>query len=227
MPNVILGVIGNGRKELLDRTIQSAKENLNYPFIKKIMINDTGDAQYAIQLEQEYGDEWHIISHQQNQGLSGSVRSLWAAALLLDADYVFHLEEDFTFNEPIYHEDFKDMMDLLNHPSYKIAQMALKRQPCNSEEAHAGGFMQLNYQCYTEFHEMGMAWVLHRLFFTLNPSLYPRWVIELGWEQGWGEKEFGERLFADPSISCGYVGRINNPPLVTHIGNYRGNNWFV
>lgn len=232
MPKVLLGVIGNGRKALLDKTLASLKENVNYPFLNKIMINDTGRTGYALQLEEQYAGEWHIISHQFNEGLSGSIRSLWAAARLYDVDYIFHVEEDFTFNRPI---DIESLIDIIDLNEDKIAQIALKRQPCNPAEIEAGGFMQqdpdsysLYHSSYKNNHVFREAWfVTHRNFFTLNPCLYPRWVIDLGWEQGWGEKEFGERLFADENARCAYLGKIDDSPLVTHIGDYRGDNWFV
>ncbi len=231
MPKVLLGVIGNGRKALLDKTLASLKENVNYPFLNKIMINDTGRTGYALQLEEQYAGEWHIISHQFNEGLSGSIRSLWAAARLYDVDYIFHVEEDFTFNQPI---DIDSMRNILEF-NPNIAQVALKRQPCNPAEIEVGGFMQQDPDSYEVSGLRSLDgddsdWVFHakhRNFFTLNPCLYPRWVIDLGWEQGWGEKEFGERLFADANVQCAFLGKVNDPPLVDHIGNYRGNNWFV
>ena len=70
-------------------------------------------------------------------------------------------------------------------------------------------------------------WVEHRNFFTLNPSLYPKWVVNLGWENGWGEKEFSERLFSNSLVKCGFYGTIKDDPLVHHIGDARGGNWFV
>jgi len=236
MPNgVVLGVIGNGRFELLQQTVASLEDKVKYPFRIKIMIDDTGDAQYAIKLQETFPD-WHIISHPTNQGLSGSIRSLWSAVKLLDAEYIFHVEEDFTFNENI---DIDQMAAILELHPY-LTQIALKRQPVNEAEAAAGGFMQQNPHSYSGVYyvkELGddpdgndaviWHWVEHHNFFTLNPCLYPWWVTHIGWEQGWGEKEFGERLFGNPYLFCAYLGGLNDPPKVTHIGNYRGNNWFV
>lgn len=236
MPNgVVLGVIGNGRFELLQQAVASLEEKVKYPFRIKIMIDDTGDAQYALKLQETFPD-WHIISHTTNQGLSGSIRSLWSAFKLLDAEYLFHVEEDFIFNQDI---DIDMMIKILEVDPY-LAQLALKRQPVNADEAAVGGFMQQDPHSYQLTYwavDTGVMpdgedaviyqWLTHRNFFTLNPCLYPWWLIELGWEQGWGEKEFGERLFANQHLWCGYLGRVDDPPLVEHIGNYRGNNWFV
>lgn len=222
--DIILGVIGNGRFDLLERTVRSLKENVSYPFAKKIMVNDTGDLDYAFYLENLYGKDFHIINHLVNLGLSGSVRTLWSAARALQADCVFHLEEDFLFNQPV---DIKELAQFLVIPGLNIAQVALKRQPVNGAEAEVGGFMQQNPAAYSELKVLEKDIVIHKEFFTLNPCIYPNWVMELGWEIGWGEKEFGERLFADPTRYCAYYGTIDDPPIVEHTGHYRGNNWFV
>ena len=223
MNKIILGIIDNKRPEFLAQTITSIEANISYDFLKKVIIDDSGDAAYGIYLQELYGNRYHIISHVKNLGLSGSVRSLWGLALFLDADFVMHIEGDFTFNQSI---DVEDLWYVLGE--YKnIAQVALKRQPCNPGEIEVGGFMKQNPESYRSGICGGKLYVTHRNFFTLNPCVYPRWVMELGWEQGWGEKEFGERLFANPETYCAYLGKIDDPPLVEHIGNYRGNNWFV
>lgn len=234
--STVVGIIGNGRIDLLERTIDSFRKSFkNFPFYKKVIVDDTGDLNYANYLEQEFGDEFHIVAHLANQGLSGSVRTLWSLALLSDTDNLFHIEEDFTFNEGFEWEDIlSSMVQAVREEN--VAQIALKRQPCNPQEAEAGGFMQLAPDTYStrKFYieaktgTKDFNCLMHRNFFTLNPCVYPRWLMQLGWEKGWGEKEFGELLFSNPKIECGYVGMsIDEPSMITHIGNYRGSNWFV
>ena len=145
---VVLGVIGNGRYEFLKRSTDSLREMVKYPFFKKIMINDTGDPSYSEKLDKEFGQEYLVISHPQNKGLSGSIRTLWEAAQMLDADYIFHVEEDFTFNCEV---SINRMIEVLNLAPH-LWQVALKRQPVNAEEAEAGGFMQQNRDSYTEYY---------------------------------------------------------------------------
>lgn len=223
---VILGVIGNGRYEMLKQTTESLREKVKYPFFKKIMINDTGDMDYAHKLDDEFSEEYLVISHPENQGLSGSVRTLWEAAQMLDADYIFHVEEDFTFNAEV---DIDRMISILKMAPH-IWQVALKRQPVNQEEADAGGFMQLDPSAYTQYYsnqDPSLVWLEHRKFFTLNPCVYSIDITRPSWPKGGGEKEFGERVFERDDSTCAYLGTINDPPMVTHIGNYRGGNWFV
>lgn len=223
---VLLGVIGNGRSDLLAQTMASLEEKVKYPFYKRILIDDTGSAEYAIELEEKYGNKFHIIAHPENQGLSGSIRTLWEAAQILDVDYIFHVEEDFTFNvEP----PIEDMIDILNMAPY-LWQVALKRQPVNADEAEVGGFMQQDPSAYIQYysnHNPSLTWLEHRKLFTLNPCVYPITITRPLWPKGGGEREFSDRVFLNEESRCAYLGSIEDEPMVTHIGSYRGENWFV
>lgn len=247
MTKILLGVIGNGRRELLEQTVASAASRLKGEFFEKVMINDAPSPEYNKYLIDKYGDEFTVINHDQNMGLSGSVQSLWMLAQMKQADYIFHLEEDFTFNKNIYVDD---LIQILSNDIH-IAQIALKRQPCNPAEIEVGGFMEQNPSSYIKhtiwripvyrLNPNRSKWICgrvakiineidylnHRNFFTLNPCLYPISTTRIGWEKGWGEKEFGERLFSNELIKCSYLGKIEDAPLVEHIGNYRGENWYV
>lgn len=222
---VLLGIIDNKRPEYLDRTIRSIEENIDFDFVQKIIIDDSGDKLYSNYLLDIYGNRFSICSHASNKGLSGSVRSLWNIAKETNADYIFHVEGDFLFNTKI---DISLLLNIFNFESH-LAQIALKRQPVNYEEFNAGGFMELNLSSYSDkfIESIDFNWVEHRNYFTLNPSLYPKWVVDLGWEIGWGEKEFSERLFSNHLTRCGFFGKKEDSPLVTHIGDSRGVNWFV
>lgn len=222
---ILLGIIDNKRPEYLSKTISSLEDNIDFEFVGKILVDDSGDGLYSQYLLDLYGQNYSIISHQQNRGLSGSIRTLWSIARDIDVDYIFHLEGDFTFNEKIDIYNLHKIFGLEPH----LAQIALKRQPVNHEEARYGGFMNMDPSAYYDrfYPEINYHWVEHRKFFTLNPSLYPKWVIDLGWEIGWGEKEFTDRLLADSLVKCGFYGKREDGPRVHHIGDSRSGNWFV
>jgi hypothetical protein len=222
---VLLGIIDNKRPDYLSKTISSLEDNIDFDFTAKVLIDDSGDEIYSQYLLDVYGDKYSIISHPENKGLSGSIRTLWSLAKDLNVDYVFHLEGDFTFNEKIDIYNLHKIFGVEQH----LAQIALKRQPVNLEEAKFNGFMNMDPSAYQDkfIPEINYYWVEHRKFFTLNPSLYPKWVIELGWENGWGEKEFTDRLLADSLVKCGFYGEKSDNPRVHHIGDFRAGNWFV
>lgn len=229
MPKIVLGVIGNGRKDLLAQTIAAAEDFIDHEFDDKIMINDAPSPEYNAYLEQTYGDRFRVISHDKNMGLSGSVQSLWMMSQMIKADYIFHLEEDFVVNKPI---TLQPMLDLLEI-NWSLAQVSLKRQAVNGEESQAGGFMQLHPERYkSEFvwsnNGKEVYWVEQNWLFSLNPCLYPIEITRVGWPQGGGEREFTNRLIAErPQTKFAILGKKEDPPLVTHIGSYRGENWFV
>lgn len=222
---VLLGIIDNKRPEYLSKTIESIEQKLNFDFISKVLIDDSGDKMYSNYLLDMYGNNYSICSHSTNKGLSGSIRSLWDIARSIDVDFVFHVEGDFLFNIDI---DINNLSRIFEVES-NLAQVALKRQPVNHEEASVGGLMEMNPSTYVDkyIESLDFNWVEHRNYFTLNPSLYPRWVIDLGWEVGWGEKEFSDRLFSNQLNRCGFFGKKEDPPIVTHIGTSRGSNWFL
>lgn len=240
MSKILLGIIGNGRRELLEQTVASAESHLKGSFFTKVMINDAPSPEYNQYLIDTYGDRFTVINHEKNEGLSGSVRSLWMWAQMQGAEYLFHCEEDFLFNQKVFIEDLAWILQ----QDTQLAQIALKRQPCNPAEIEAGGFMEQTpgsyiqhtiwcppiYRLNKHFRPYAITeldYLKHRNFFTLNPCMYPISTTRIGWERGWGEKEFGERLFSNELIQCGYLGKIEDPPLITHIGGYRGENWYV
>ena len=63
-------------------------------------------------------------------------------------------------------------------------------------------------------------WMEHRQFFTTNPSLVPRRIIDLGWPEG----ERSEAAFNawcidhDPTAAAGLWGRRDDEPLAHHAG---------
>ena len=223
---VLLGIIGNGRPDFLERSTASIEERVKYPFCTRIIIDDSGDADYVGELEQKYGSNYHVIGHPENRGLSGSIRTLWETAQMLDVDYIFHVEEDFTFEVDV---DIDRMISILKMAPH-LWQVALKRQPVNAEEAEVGGFMQQDPGAYRQYYsnfDPSLVWVEHRKFFTLNPCVYSIDITRPLWPKGGGEKEFSEHVFRNEESACAFLGMVDDPPLVDHIGNYRGGSWSV
>lgn len=214
--NVTLCMVGDGRLEYLARAVESLRENVSYPFLRKIMVNDSGDPSVARHLTKNYPDFRHI-HHRRRMGTVKAVQSVWKAALRTRADYVFHTEEDFTYNEPI---DIDALAGLLESDS-QLAQVVLKRDPYSWPEIEAGGFMELRPSQYVDTDSPVGPWVDHRRLFSSNPSLIPRRVLELGFI---GEAKFGQRC-VDAGYRFAYWGRTTDPPRVTHIGQVRSVGW--
>src|SRR5690606_35158775 len=136
---------------------------------------------------------------QHRKGLSGSVREAWQkAASHCPTKYLFHLEDDWVFREPV---PVGEMIELLNREC--LAQVALKRDPAPHERA-VGGFMQLNPHNYVQ----SDGWVVSFFGFTLNPCLYDNPPL-LMWPEGGGEREYSDLL---TGARFGIYGNMDDPP---------------
>lgn len=192
---VALLFISDGRDEYMARTLASVAANLP-PVDLQIHVDDRG----------------HKL------GFAGAIAEGWQRILRTQAEWVVHLEADFTFNETV---DLAGMIALLErHPH--LAQVALKRQPWNEEEKAAGGIVELHTDDFTEYQDKQAIWTEHRRFFTTNPSVYSTRLCRLGWPmEKHSEGVFTHRLIADPMLSFAFWGAKFDPPRVEHIGNGR------
>lgn len=225
--SIALLVITDGRSENLARTVKSAMKNLRGPITEMWMYDDTGDAQYRRALAEVYPEFRHMNAGPR-QGFAGAIHFAWnALANLSEADYVFHLEGDFTFNREV---DLTAMRQTLeDHP--ELVHMALRRQAWAPAEIEAGGVVELHPDAYTDVFVdvLGRAWLEHRLFYTTNPSLIHMDLIRRGWPTvPQSERRFTEYLLREGSpwalgdeIRFGYWGRRDDEPWVHHIGTER------
>lgn len=192
------------RPEYLERTLASAKEYLPDNFAARIVIND----------------ERHVL------GFAGAIQRGWNRVLESGCSYVFHLEDDFTFNAPVPVEQMIEIIEGSdahgpNPKGPRIAQVALKRQPWNDEERAAGGIVELDPDSYKECRGAGGIWTEHRKCFTTNPSVYPASICERGWPQvPDSEGAFTHQLLAD-DYRFAFLGGKNWPPFCEHIGEVR------
>lgn len=214
-------VITDGRVNVLRRTIASFEEQVSGPIIERFIYDDSGQPGVR-KLIQSWFPSWSLIQHSsgERQGFAGAVRTGWGAIREFSvADYVFHLEDDFTFNVPI---DLEDLQGILKQRP-NLAQIALLRQAWNAEEIAAGGVMQVHPDWYIPHLDgKGRSWVEQDQFFTTNPSLYRRSLLEMF---EWPQDSYSEGLFSSMLRQAGfrfaYWGEYGDPPTVTHIGAHR------
>ena len=218
MNKVSLIVITDGRQACISETIPSMRKNLNYDFYEKIIINDSADSRYHQYLVSSYPD-FRVVSHETRRGLAGAVQSAWSS-VSKDADYIFHLEDDFIFNKEL---DIDVLIELLESKD-NLAQMALVRAPVNPPEENVGGFVFQNLQ---DYHQRD-GFFDHQRLFTLNPSIYKKSLTDIGWPDRGGESDFTSKLHGiDGSYCFGFIGNIYDKPYVTHIGGRRSEGWFL
>lgn len=215
MTTTALLVMTDGRRECIEPTIASAEANLQGDITHRFIHDDSEDPAYRSWLWHRF-PTYSVIGTRTRKGFGGAIASAWRYVRRFD--YVLHLEDDFTFNRPVDLEAMKLVLAATPH----LQQLALRRQPWNEEERHAGGIVECHPADYTDVFLLGHAWLEHRRFFTTNPSLYRGSLCQRGWPEGAeSEGHFGIALFADPQATCGYWGARDSGEWVTHIGRER------
>jgi hypothetical protein len=195
--NVALLLIDDGRSDFLIRA-QASLRMMCPPFDHVIHIDDT----------------------RHELGFHGAIQAGWHRILdETDADWVFHAESDFSYNEPVPLERMIAALD--SDP--ELAQIVLKRQPWNALEHAAGGIVEQHPDDYTErIMPTGDVITTHRRFFSTNPCVYRASLCQLGWPQEpQSEGVFTHRLLRDPYRHFAFWGRKFDPPLVHHVGEVR------
>ncbi|WP_241831196.1 hypothetical protein [Parafrankia soli] len=218
----------DGRDDTLDRTIQSASWSLGGAIVDWLIHDDTGDASHRRALEDRYPRFSVIPSPLRRAGFGGAIRQAWEFIYTWSkADYILHLEDDFTFRQAV---DLAAMAQVLAERPH-LSQLALRRQPWNDAERAAGGIVEQHPDDYVQVtDEHGHAWLEHRRFFTTNPCLYRRELCSAGWPAGaQSEGRFGLGLLrsglpwgvSGPDVRMGFWGARDSGEAVEHIGVQR------
>lgn len=235
-------VFTDGRFEALSHTLASFDRHVIGSIGPRVLFNDEPDAGFRRDLDLAFGGRYEIHHAPERRGFAGTIAYAWSHRP--DAEFLFHLEDDFLFFRPI---DLDDLGFVMNtQPA--LAQMALRRQPIHPAEVAAGGLVEAWPGEYLDRHidlvydlsPMVAApvaapdhvllrrhdWLEHRLFFTTNPSLYRQSLCELGWPTvDRSEEAFTQRLFRDESVRCGYWGQRDSGTWVEHFGIRRGSGY--
>lgn len=193
--------------------------------IATAVVSDRGDLYLPECLDQLHGfglDPFVVDDREHHLGMAGAVQAAWARALSEGCDYLFHVEEDFRFNDPPPLEAMQYVLERAPH----LAHIVLKRQPAHTaEEQAAGGIIEAHPGDYTDCSAMRQSarWCEHRRIFSLNPCLIPRRVLEMGWPAG-NEAEFTQMCLA-ADLRFAFYGHRFEAPLVTHVGDVRSAGW--
>lgn len=232
-------IISNGRWDYLLDTIESAVERLRGAEFDVLALLDVDEAtaKGAPEALSVYADE--VLVTGGASGVDGAIRAAWAHLRSRSSlDYVFHLEEDFTFNVTL---DLDFMVSVLDRLGPSCRQLALKRQPWFTSELRAGDMLgRFDWRLFEDVTVAVPATEAtpperrvgaldhvrvsrHRLFWTANPCLYSADLIRrFDWPTGArSERRFGELVLAEEGAFCAYLGHHLDPPLVEHIGGER------
>lgn len=188
-------------------------------------VNDGGPVDLGV--PQAHPVVWRHINAGPRQGFSGAIQYAWRHLLgASNAEWIFHVEQDFVFREEIDLDAMAAVMTANPH----LAQMALCRQAVNDVEHSAGGVVEVNRGAYLQCSDpAGADWLEHQLFWTTNPSLYRLSMCAVPWPSGpQSEGRFTHHLLragapgiAPDRLRFGYWGRYGEHVLVEHIGKER------
>lgn len=214
---VCLVVVTHGRRDCIAQTIPSAEQQLKGPIVHRVISDDSGDIDYQAWLRHQFPG-WEVVTGKPG-GFAVNVIRGRDAALRSGLPYVFWLEDDFTFEEPIDLSAFARVLDTNPH----LTQIALKRQAWFPAERRVGGFMEQHPDDYTQHQDGQAVWLEHQRFFTTNPHLTTRrFLAEFDWPKTThSEAAFSQQVLRD-GRAAGYWGRLADPPLVRHFGERNG-----
>ncbi len=96
MNDITFVITSCGRMDLLDRTLESFFEICNYKFDKFIITEDSGDREHYHYINKKWGHIFdEIIFH---VGERKGIGIIDEAYELVDTEYIFHCENDWTFH---------------------------------------------------------------------------------------------------------------------------------
>jgi hypothetical protein len=217
---IALAITTDGRGELLEQTIASLLEQVSGLDGPRMIFDDSGDMAYVRWLRETYEREGFTIAYgRERLGQGEAIARAWghlAGKAYRESPFVFWCEDDFLFERPVDLEEIRAVLEERPH----LAQMALLRQPWFPGEVKAGGVVERDPDEYERVVDGERRWLEHRLWFTLNPCLFPRELCELDRPTGHKhEWHFSRKLCKDPERRFGLWG--DGTPWVTHIGRER------
>jgi hypothetical protein len=218
---VAVMVLTHGRRDCIIKSVLSAQENLQgAPIARWVICDDSGDIEYQAWLRLHF-PECELVTGKKG-GFAANVRRMWDAALGTGQEWIFWLEDDFTFNAPV---DLPDLM-LTMAEDPDLCQIMLKRQPWFEPELAAGGFMEMHPERYTEVRRGQRVWMEHQESYWTNPHLTRRsFLAHHEWPNTAGsEEKFGKTVVTGQRRSAVW-GRLTDPPLVHHMGERTGSGY--
>lgn len=202
---VVVVCLTNGVRDTLAKTVHSVEQMVHGPIGRKVVVADGCTPRF---------DGWDTVT------VTGGdfARATSAArdvAIGSGQPWVFFTEDDFTFDEPV---DLEAMQAIMVEHA-ELTQLALLRQAWYEHEKNAGGVFDADPGAFTQRD----GYIEHRAFWTQNPHLTRRAFIA---EHRWphvrdSERTFGLNLYRNETLRGGYLGSIDDPPRVTHIGDVR------
>jgi GT2 family glycosyltransferase len=212
-----LVVMTSGRRDYLLEAVASFDANVVGRITERTIYDDSGDPDYAAWLDGEFGDRFKICHNERNLGFTAAVGKAMAdVAARPGPDYVFWLEDDFTFRRPFVIDDLATILE-----NDQLAQVGLLRAPYYPKELQAGSIPNEHPESYHPRRAGELRYLKHDRFFTTNPSLIPRSLFAAHpWPTGAHSESRHGRGLRGAGLGFAYLG--DGEPWTDHIGAVRG-----
>lgn len=220
--NVAFVLRCDGRREFIERTIQSVEQHVKAPhFQYGVIVDDSGDPDYASWLDAMF-PYMECLHHEERRGLGGCFQSALNVVLGTDADYAFMVEDDTPMIRDVMLTPLADVL----HDNPSLSQLMFMRPPFNSDEIAAGGVYQQTPGDFTERTDGTHRWVTHDKWFGFQPCLVPRDVIELMATKATNFLELGvTETLKESGYHFGYWDGLDAAPYCDHIGTSRSSGY--
>ena len=186
--DAVVTVLTTGTRGYLADTVASIDEMVSGPIARKLLIVDG-----AVHPEFEGWDVVNISAGGYRQAMAG----VYHHAMGSGQPWVFHSEDDFTFNRPVDLRAMQVEMDAFPD----LAQLSLLRQSWFEPEIEAGGILEMHGR--EQFEPRGLH-LRHAAYWTTNPHLIRRSLMaRYPWPQKrWSESAYGQAVFSsEPTLT--------------------------
>jgi len=211
MDNISVTLTHYKRLDLLKKTFNSFISTNRYPIDEFIIIDDSGDESYSNEIKKLYGKMCDIIVNKENIGQRKSLNKLFAKC---KNEYIFHLEEDWLFDNSStsYIED--SLSILKKHKD--IYQVHVRHQ---SDDPHTT-IGDLNYSDNVGYKFLDNNWRGCWTGFSFNPGLRRKSDIQKMFPNGFAEfkdemqasthtKKFNYKAVRLENTACKHIGWDN------------------
>ncbi len=215
-------VTTNGRPFIHDSLASYAKQ-VSGPITRRILWDDSGDQAVRDDLIDRYEGEW-LVSWPGDEavGYSESIRRLWILLHHLPERFVFHCEDDFLFNVPV---DLGDVCAFLDKHK-EVAEVTFLRNRCYPAEMDPATVLGHNPKRLKDRKQGPWRWSEHTMYFSANPSVYRKDLVQLGWPLDKGSEMVVTHRILAQGQHFAYWGHKKDEPTLTHIGEYRADGSF-
>lgn len=205
-------IIHDGRNGYLEDTLESFEQNVKFEakHTKLIVCDYDGEQDEVLQgILKKHKIKKAFYNTGERLGVFKMVQKAWSM-VPEDCTHIWHQENDFTFNELI---DTESMIRAVNNPN--VFQVALLRQAWWDNEKKKGGIYKTG--TYKNGNVAGVPLVMHRNYFTFNPSIYLKKTVEE--IPNFNEYSFLAHLHKKNCNGWStFLGTMTDAPKVNHIG---------